>query len=229
MSCKLVGAAPLGLDVPGAQSQVAIPQVRQALERGEVSGELQVVVVAQRVCASPASRLSSALDRPLVVAGKEPGAKPALADRAPGRVGAGGAQQHADGEAAEIARVAPDIEPELGRGGEMDAFQRVGELAETVSPCAGGRGLLGLKQLPVANGGRIGDRAGQLDLGAGKTGSEMIQRPFVTGQKAKLGLDILDGQLARRLVGFREGPDQAAPRAARANQPGIEAGPGPGD
>ena len=79
------------------------------------------------------------------------------------------------------------------------------------APGAGGRGLLCLEQLPFTNGGRVGHRAGQLDLGAGKTGSEMIQRPFVAGQKAKLGLDVVHGQLARRLVGFREGPDQAAP------------------
>ena len=38
----------------------------------------------------------------------------------------------------------------------------------------------------------------------------MIERPFVAGQKAKLGLDVLNGQLARRLIGFREGPNQAA-------------------
>ena len=91
---------------------------------------------------------------------EEPGAKPALADRAPGRVRAGRAQQHANAEAREIARVAPDIQPELRRGGEMDAFQRVGELAEPVAPGAGGRGLLGLKQLPFTNGGRVGHRAG---------------------------------------------------------------------
>ena len=38
----------------------------------------------------------------------------------------------------------------------------------------------------------------------------MIERPFVAGQKPKLGLDVLDGQLARRLIGVRQGPDQAA-------------------
>ena len=102
----------------------------------------------------------------------------------------------------------------------------VRELAEPVAPGAGRRGLLGLEQLPFANGGGIGDRAGQLDLRAGKAGGEMIERPFVAGQEAQVGLDILDGQLPRRLIGFRDGPDQAA--LAQHERINLELQPGEG-
>ena len=54
----------------------------------------------------------------------------------------------------------------------------------------------------------------------------MIQRPFVAGQKAQLGLDVLNGQLPRRLVGFREGPNQAA--LAQHERVNLELQPGRG-
>ena len=123
-------------------------------------GEVQVP------CGGPASgrlaRFEAQLGARQAVGGggKEPCAKPTLVERAPGRLRAWRAHQHANAEARRTARVAPHINPERWRSGEADAFQRVGEVAEPVAPRAGGPGLLRLEQLPITDGGRIGHRAG---------------------------------------------------------------------
>src|ERR1035441_6366540 len=73
--------------------------------------------------------------------GKEPGINAPSGDRAPGCLRPGGVQQYPDAKAREVAGIALDIELKLWRRLELDTFQRIRKLAETVLPHIAGRGL----------------------------------------------------------------------------------------
>ena len=49
-----------------------------------------------------------------------------------------------------------------------------------------------MKELPILDGGSVGDDARKLDRGAGEVGFEVIQFPLVIWQKAQVRLDFFD-------------------------------------
>jgi hypothetical protein len=94
----------------------------------------------------------------------------------------------------------------------MDSFKRIGKVTNALLPNAPGRRCFAtaLKKFPIADGGSVGYGSGQLDLGACEDCFEMVEGPFVVGQQAKVGLNVVHCELTGRLIRFGDGPCQSA-------------------
>ncbi len=112
----------------------------------------------------------------------------------------------------QIAGIPAHVQPQLGRRGKVTVLEGVGQLAKPGLPLLGGLFLrLRLaEELPIARRRGVREGSGQLDPRAEKAGFEVIQGPFIIGQKAKVGLDVLERELPGGLVGLGNGPNQAA-------------------
>ena len=227
---RIGAGGPFALDLARRERQFRVDLVGLPFDSRKIQPEVEVGDARPTDLRVGCNQFQRGARDGVAVGGEQVRGKPAVGDRSPGGVSAGSGHVQQDAEALKIAGVAPEIEPQLGRRGEVDACKCVIELAEAPLPQTGGGGgvFARLKALPLAHGRGVGDHAGELESGAGESGGEMVQRPLIVREEAEDRLDVFDGQLAVGLVGLGYRPDEAALAQHQRIYLQLEPGEGPG-